>query len=437
MISSFDIGEESRLLVDQAAAAEVAAVGFWYGIGSRDERIDEAGSTHFVEHMLFKGTSSRGAFSIAREVDRLGGSINAFTERECMALHAVVPAEGFEAALAILADLVTDSLFDITEFERERVVIENEITAADDDPEEAAADAFAERIWGSHPLARKIGGEANQVHSLTRENVYSRYKDLFQGIPPLITVAGGLDPEKVRRAVAGAFAGVHTKTPNKGIALRLPPPRPKPIGTVFRPAPYQHVQSFCAFQADGVILPADYYALEVANAAIGESMGSRLFQELRERRGLCYSVFSSPSLMADSSLWIIYATSSLDTTAPLMASLGEELVKVMRDGLDDGEVADAKAHIRGSMKIAAADTEYRMRRLARQALYGASPSSCEEAEARVAAVDAAAANAAMRRFFVHAPTIYGVGMKAAKKKFSQAAVAALDSFVRIGMKVGT
>ena len=432
MISSFDIGGESRLLVDQAAAAEGAAVGFWYGIGSRDEAQDEAGSTHFIEHMLFKGTRSRDAFSIAREIDRLGGSINAFTERECMAVHAVVPAEGFETALTILADLVTDSRFDAEEFERERVVIENEIVAADDDPEEAASDAFAERLWPGHALARKIGGEVRDVRALGREGVYRRYLDNFRGLPPLITAAGGVEGDRVRDAVEAAFAGAEG---HRGPPRRLPPPLPKSSGEPFRRSPHQQVQTFCAFQAAGPIPSSEYYALEVANAAIGESMGSRLFQELRERRGLCYSVFSAPSLMEDASLFGVYATASKETAARLVDALSEELVRIARTGLEAGEIADAKAHIRGGMKIAAADAEYRMRRLARQALYGAPNFSTAEADAGVAKVDAAAANEAMRRFFVHAPIFYGVGARTAERSFTRSAQRALDQMTALGMKV--
>lgn len=435
MITSFDIGG-TRLLVDSTAAAEVAAVGFWYGVGSRDEAPEEAGSTHFVEHMLFKGTSTRDAFSIAREIDRLGGSINAFTERESVALHAVVPSEGFEAALAILADLVTDSLFDSEEFERERVVIENEIEAADDDPEEAAADAFAERLWGAHPLARKIGGETSEVHALKRDAVFDRYREHFFGVPSLITVAGGIDAEKIVHSVAAVFANANQKA-GRTTLRRTAPPRPKIQGEAFRKAPYQHVQVFCAFQVDEVIPSSEYYPLDVANAAIGESMGSRLFQELRERRGLCYSVFSGPTLMEGASLWAAYATTSKDTAATLVDALGEEIVRIARDGLEEGEISDAKAHVRGSMKIAAADAEYRMRRLARQALYGAPRLSCAEADERVVAVDADAANLAIRRFFTHAPTIFGVGMKSARLPFCRAAARALDSFAGIGMKVGS
>jgi predicted Zn-dependent peptidase len=206
-------------------------------------------------------------------------------------------------------------------------------------------------------------------------------------------------------------------------------------GEPFRRSPHQQVQTFCAFQAEGPIPSSEYYALEVANAAIGESMGSRLFQELRERRGLCYSVFSAPSLMEDASLFGIYATASKETAAPLVDALAEELVRIARTGMEEGEIADAKAHIRGSMKIAAADAEYRMRRLARQALYGAPNVSTAEADAGVAKVDAAAANEAMRRFFVHAPAFFGVGSRAAERSFTRSALRALDRMTALGMKV--
>jgi len=432
LITSFDIGGVTRLLVDTAAATEVAAVGVWYALGSRDESEGQVGSTHFIEHMLFKGTPSRNSYEIACEVDRLGGSINAFTERECMALHITVPSDAFESAAAVLIDLISNSIFEENEIEKERTVIANEIEAADDEPEEVASDAFQAHIWPSHPVSRKIAGDLKDLNKLSPELLNNRYNEYFNNRPYVISVAGDVDPERAYKAFSCL-----TEKKNNGLKLEQSPsvlpiapirqvPNFSPEGPSYVPAPFQHIQLFCAFGSE-YIEEKDYYSLELANAAIGDSMSSRLFQELREKSGLCYTVYSSPSLLSDSSLWTAYATCSKENTGELVKRMNQEIMRLKRNGLFADEVENAKAHIIGSMKIAASDMEYRMRRLARRALYGGPVLSHTEALQKIINLTVADANRAIGLFLKNDPVYFAVGPLSAKSSFKKALAQAKES----------
>jgi len=406
-----------RLLIEPTAAAEVAAVGVWYDRGSRDESDLDAGATHFVEHMLFKGTSTRSAASIARRIDALGGAVNAFTEREAMALHAVVPGEAFSEAAEILCDLVMDARFDADDMEKERTVIENEIEAADDDPEEAAGDAFSRRLWGAHPVARKIGGEAAAVRAIHPDRVRGWFENYFQGRATVISVAGSVDPDQVAdvflRIASRGRRCVPTVQPQ-----RTPPPASDSTGQSYQVLQGQYVQLFYGLQGQGR-LPQDlYYPLAVADAAIGDSMGSRLFQDLREQRGLCYSVYSTPTLLSDASLWTAYATSSIANAGELNKRMGDLIRQIAAQGLEAHELTTAKAHVKGMIKIASQDTEYHMRRIAWQALSESPLLTCAQSIEKIEAVTADEAGRAMDWFFKSKPVIFAVGPKSGRRAFN-------------------
>lgn len=417
MIESEMLVGGTPCIVDSTAATEVAAVGVWYDRGSRDEDDSQKGATHFIEHMLFKGTASRNAFQIAREIDGLGGAINAFTEREAVSFFAVVPEDGFEKTAEILIDMTENSLFDETEFERERVVIENELSAAEDDPEEIAADAFAELLWKDHPLGRKIGGTIADVAALNRDLVFAEYRSRFKKAAGLVTVAGNVDLSRARNAFDGVFA------PSQEPADRTPPSCPAASGAFYRSVPFQHVQLFCSFQLPSVLPQSDYYALQIGNTAMGDSMSSRLFQTLREQRGLCYSVYSSPTLLSDASLWTVFASSTIETLPRLVEGIAEEIERLLDPkGFQTQEIADAKAQLRGAMKLETMDIEHRMRRIARQKMYGTEPISIEESSRRIGDVPDERARRSLTSFITKSkPFVFAVGPAKPKSKFMRAA----------------
>ena len=417
MIESVELVGGTSCIVDTTAATEVAAVGVWYGRGSRDEGDTEKGSTHFIEHMLFKGTRKRDAFRIAREIDRLGGTINAFTERESVSVFAVVPSDAFERTAEIIVDMTEDALFDKIEFERERTVIENELSAAEDDPEEVATDAFAQLMWKDHPLGRKIGGTIDDVKKLDRDAVYSTFKSKYAEAADVVTVAGDVDPERARRTFNGAFRKSKQKPD------RDAPVWPAVAGAYYEKASFQHVQVFCSFQLPRTIPNREYYALQVANTAMGDSMSSRLFQALRERSGLCYSIYSAPTLLSDVSLWTIYASSTPETIPQLIDGISDELNSFLNSsGFDDEEFNDAKAQLRGGMKLESMDIEHRMRRIARQTLYGNEPFSIAQASDLIGSVNNTEVDGALFGFLRGSkPLLFAAGPAGAKSRFMASA----------------
>ena len=185
------------LVTESVATVKTAAVGFWFPVGSRYEGKGQRGVCHFVEHMVFKGTTTRSAFDIALAFDRMGGYLNAFTDRETMCLHCVVPAIHLRQALEVMVDMASNSVFDQKELERERAVIQSEIVSSQDDPEEAALDAASEAVWPAHPLSAPIAGTVEEVGSLTRETLVDWYRNHIVSGPLVICAAGNLDQQEL------------------------------------------------------------------------------------------------------------------------------------------------------------------------------------------------------------------------------------------------
>ncbi|AEJ19505.1 M16 family metallopeptidase [Gracilinema caldarium] len=402
-----------RLLVESTAATDVAAVGVWYNRGSRDEPAHLAGATHIIEHMLFKGTERLSASQIARRFDAMGGLINAFTERETMGIHATIPMSGFIEAAHILTDMITAARFDPEEFKREILVIENEITASLDDVEEVAADAFAQRYWGSHPLGRSIGGTPEDVKNKDRDQVFSFYQNHFQGKPHLITIAGGLTPDLIMQAFE-PLLNVTTEYPQN-----VKPNTPLLHGPSYHGLSSQYVQVYYALPGPDHINDNDYYALEVANAALGDAMGSRLFQKLREELGLCYTIYSSPNLFRDCSLFSVYGTCAVTHAEELIKRIHEEITTIKIKGLTEEEIQHAKSHVAGMITIAAQDVEYKMRRLARQALYKSTIMTTQESIQKIDAIELSDIQKSMDLFFQSSPVLFSAGPKSAEKRITR------------------
>lgn len=416
MIKDLSQGGHPRILAETTEAKGVVSVGVWFDRGSRDEGAPLVGATHCIEHMLFKGTPTRSAATAARQIDALGGVINAFTERECVALYCTVPSESFSQAMELLSDLVSHSLFDSQEFERERSVIENEIEAADDDPEEVAFDAFFRRLWGVHPLGRKIGGTVAEVRNLSRSLVVDFYNSAFLSQVSVISVAGDLDFDRVQEACGPFMVG---SAGAAGPLNREAPVFPKSRGNFYKVIAAQSLQLFYGYPRIDRFKEDDYYTLELANVAIGDSMGSRLFQELREQRGLCYSIYSSPVLFSDASLWFVYATASVSNGSELVQRINETLGLLKQRGLEEEELETAKAHLRGMIRIASQDTEYRMRRLARQALSRGPLLTREEAINKINGVKLDQVRQTMEWFFAQTPVLFAAGPRSGKQSLTK------------------
>ncbi|HUV08759.1 MAG TPA: pitrilysin family protein [Spirochaetia bacterium] len=373
MIQKWILDNGVNLLLDPVDTTDTVSVGFWFLQGSRDEEAGisqaspqsdgsrERGYSHFLEHMLFKGTETRSAFEIAKAIDRVGGVLNAFTERECTCYYATLPREHLPLAIEILSDMVYSSVLSVEEIEREKSVVLNEIYAAMDSPEELAHEAYLSGNWGSHPLALKITGEVEDIQGITRNTLEAFYRKRYVPANLVISIAGRFESRRAFDLVAGRVQSEtgpswkHTrKVPEKKYAWNHRPDRFKQV----------HIYTGTDLPLIKGLQSPLYNALVFSNA-VGESMSSRLFQEIREKRALCYSISSYRSLYTDISLWTVYSNTTPAQVPQLIQAINDELGRLLTDPLTHDEIEDAKSYLKGSLILAKEDMETRMKRLVR------------------------------------------------------------------------
>jgi predicted Zn-dependent peptidase len=350
----------ATLLLEPVDRTDTLCIGFWFLHGSRDESPEEKGYSHFLEHMLFKGTSRRTARAIAQEIDRVGGIINAFTEKETTCVYAIIPQEHLRLAFDVLTDMTVNSLLDREEMEKEKAVIFNEIRSVDDSPEEKGHDRYLREMWGDHSLAQKITGEVRDVRGIDRDSLVRFYRERMVASNTIIAIAGKFDVEEARALAAAVYDA--PGGPSRP-ARRAPSWRRK---VAFVSDRFNQVQIYA-----GTCYPlereiAHYYTSLVFSTAFGESMSSRLFQRLREELALCYTVYSFRTFFSDIGMWTIYANSTPEQARRFLKSLDAELARLVQEPLSGQEIEDAKSHLVGSMILSREDMETRMKRLVRQ-----------------------------------------------------------------------
>jgi predicted Zn-dependent peptidase len=352
-----------ELMVDPMPQSRGVAVGLWFPVGSAYEREGERGLSHFVEHMVFKGAGPRDAEELSRSIDRVGGYLNAFTERESVCLHCLIPSEHSALALGVLLDMAYRPRFDAKEFEREKDVIANEIMAAEDDLEEAAQDEFFAMTYAGHPAARRIAGRVSDIRSATFDALKAFHDERFARGPMAVSVAGAVVPDEIARLLAASVPARNLSEP----ATQDPVPFVRSRRMV--KAPGSQVYLFTGLPVEKTIPEDDFWRLSAASSAYGESMSSRLFMRLREEQGLCYSISSSFSLSRMAGLWGVSSSTTLAQLPRFAETYAMEARLLYERGLTDTEVAEAVSRIRGLLELASDDPEYRMKRLARQYMY--------------------------------------------------------------------
>ena len=365
MIQSRLLGNGARIILDPVATTDALSLGLWFLHGSRDESDGEEGFSHFLEHMVFKGTRRRSAFQIAQAIDRVGGYLNAFTEKELTCFHCLLPKEHAELAVDVLVDMVTDSLLDEEEIGREKQVVVSEIQSSEETPEERSHEVFLETLWDGHPLARRITGESAQVEAIQRSRLEAFYRTLFVTGNLVVTAAGAMEPE----AMFDLLTRYLERLPTGNHALVRRPPQ-RTVRSEHRRDRFQQVHLYLGTEIKGADQLHEYYRAQVFSTAFGESMSSRLFQQLREKEGLCYSVYSFRSYYSDTGLWTVYANCTPGLTLKLIDSLRRELDRLLREPLTAEEIADARSQLKGNLILSREDMETRMRRLVRQHLFG-------------------------------------------------------------------
>jgi predicted Zn-dependent peptidase len=356
-----------RILSEQVPGSQSVSVSFSVAVGSRDETNNHFGSTHFLEHLLFKGTKTRTAMDIAIAFDSVGGSSNASTGKEHTSYYAKVQDKALPIAVEVIADMLTSSLIDETEFENERPVILEELAMNDDDPQDVAHEAFSEAVLGVHPLGRPIGGTIETISNVTRAAVWEHYQQNYRPQDLVVTAAGSCDHQQLIKLVeqALATAGWDLGLEAKPVPRRLLTPaditRGSMLNVIHRPISQVNI----LVGSEGLYVDDPRrYAMGVLNTVLGGGMSSRLFQEIREKRGLAYSVYSFNQGYSDAATFGLYAGCSPAKAKEVTQLMIAELEKVAESGITQDELALAKGNISGSLALKFETNQARMSRLA-------------------------------------------------------------------------
>ncbi|WP_062460478.1 M16 family metallopeptidase [Demequina soli] len=360
-----------RVLTEQIPGMRSATFGAWVGVGSRDEAPEHAGSTHFLEHLLFKGTGRRSALDIAEEFDRVGGESNALTGKEYTCYYARVIDTDLPMAIDVILDMVTSARLDQADFDMERGVILEELAMNEDDPGDVIHERFTEAVLGGHVLGRPIGGTPEIIEAVTRDAVWAHYQEHYRPEGLIITAAGGVDHDAVCRLVADALVAGGWDLADGAVPVGRRD-RFAPVEATLTPqvriTRHELEQAHVLLGTRGFSATDDRRSvLAVYNAILGGGMSSRLFQEIREKRGLTYAVYSFGSPSTETGVFGVYGACTSAKADEVERLMALELER-MADGVTAGEHERAKGQIAGSMVLRLEDSYSRMSRLGKAEL---------------------------------------------------------------------
>lgn len=377
-----------RVVTETLPSVRSATFGIWANVGSRDETPTLNGATHYLEHLLFKGTAKRSALDISSAIDAVGGEMNAFTAKEYTCYYARVLDTDLPLAIDVVCDMLTGSLIEASDVDAERGVILEEIAMTEDDPGDCVHDLFAHTMLGDTPLGRPVLGTVDTINALTRDQIARFYKKHYDPTHLVVAAAGNVDHAKVVRQVRAAFekAGALGRTdavpvdPRSGARTIRTAGRVELLG---RKTEQAHV----VLGMPGLARTDDRrWALGVLNTALGGGMSSRLFQEVREKRGLAYSVYSYTSGFADCGLFGVYAGCRPSQVHDVLRICRDELDKVAAEGLSDEEITRAVGQLSGSTVLGLEDTGALMNRIGKSELCWGEQMSVDDMLARISAV---------------------------------------------------
>ena len=363
-------------------AVRSATIGIWADIGSAAESPERRGISHVVEHMLFKGTERRTARQIAETMDGVGGNLNAFTDKETTCYYAKVIDRHIPLAIDVLSDMFLHSLFDSAELAKEQKVVLEEIKMYDDSPDELIHDLFASAMWTGSNLGDPTIGTAKSVSSISREQICDHMRGHYAPNAVVVTAAGNLEHDAFAKLVAQAFDGFEGRSP----AVTPESPRASPV-TLVKQKDIE--QAHLVIGSQGLSVRDERrYALAVLDTILGGGMSSRLFQEVREKRGLVYSVYSYQAAYRAAGLFGAYAATSPQNVQSCIDVIAGEFERAQREPVDADELLNAKEHIKGSLTLSLESSSSRMIRLGRNEFALGREVSAEEVEQRVDAVSA-------------------------------------------------
>jgi predicted Zn-dependent peptidase len=356
-----------RILTEHVPGSQSVSVSFSVAVGSRDETNNHFGSTHFLEHLLFKGTKTRTAMDIAVAFDSVGGSSNASTGKEHTSYYAKVQDKALPIAVEVIADMLTSSLIDETEFENERPVILEELAMNDDDPQDVVHEAFSTAVLGDHPLGRPIGGTIETITAVSRAAVWEHYQNNYRPQDLVVAAAGSVDHQELIKlveqglSVAGWDLGLQAKPVPRRLMNPAKISRGSKLNVIHRPISQVNIM----VGSEGLYVDDPRrYAMGVLNTVLGGGMSSRLFQEIREKRGLAYSVYSFNQGYSDAATFGLYAGCSPAKAKEVTELMIAELDKVAQNGITSEELALARGNISGSLALKFETNQARMSRLA-------------------------------------------------------------------------
>jgi predicted Zn-dependent peptidase len=390
-----------RVITDAMDGVETVSLGVWVDVGTRHEPAEINGVAHLLEHMAFKGTERRSALDIASEIEAVGGHLNAYTSREHTAYYAKVLKEDTPLAVDILADILQHSVFDQRELERERTVILQEIGQANDTPDDVIFDLFQERAFPDQAMGRPVLGRSEVISRMERDTVAQYLHGHYAAPGMLLAAAGNLDHDVLVAQARSAFAALPQQRVARDEAARY-------VGGDLREErDLEQVHLVLGFPGFPYGDP-DYYAASVVSAALGGGMSSRLFQEIREKRGLVYAIYSFTHTYSDTGLFGVYAGTGEAEVAELMPVLCEE-IRRLGGGFEAAELQRARAQLKAGLLMSLESTTARCEQQAGHMLVFGEPLNVADVVARIDAVDDAAVGRVARRLLTAPPTLTALG----------------------------
>lgn len=394
MIQKTTLENGIQVLTEEIPHVHSVSVGLWVKTGSRDERNGENGIAHFIEHMLFKGTRRRSARQIAFEIDAVGGVLNAFTSKEYSSFYAKVLTAHLPLALDLLFDLYLNSRFSPEELEKERQVIVQEINMVEDTPDEYIHDLFNQSFWPKNPLGLPILGRVETISRLSRTELLEFFRRHYLEAPPIVVAAGNLRHDQLLQPVEKALG----KVPLREKRRRGRPPQPHPNHLQVNTKKLEQVHLVLGAPGLPVVHPRRY-ALFALNTVLGGGMSSRLFQEIREKRGLAYSVYSFLSSYLDSGLLGIYVGTGESTLQRVLKLVRRELQRLAETPLKRAELRSTLEQLKGNLLLSLESTDSRMSRLAKSEMYFGRMVEVEEIIAGLDQVTGEEVNSLARQLF--------------------------------------
>lgn len=409
-----------RIVTEEVPSVRSAAVGIWVNVGSRDEAPATAGASHFLEHLLFKGTTSRTALEISSSIESVGGEMNAFTSKEYTCFYARVIDTDLPMAIDVVSDLITSSIVTALDVDAERKVVLEEIAMRDDDPSDLVHDLFSDTYFGDTPIGRPILGTIDSINGMSRNTVFNYYKKKYLPQDLVVAVAGNIKHKRVVAMVEAALS-----RDNFLDVLAAPVVRPnipikntkqQSVGLMYKKSEQAHM----FYGMEGVARADDRrFSMGVLSAALGGGMSSRLFQEIREKRGLAYSVYAYAQQFAGSGVLGFYAGCNPSKAIEVVEIIRSVLSDVADNGMTHEEIERAKGAVRGSLVLSQEDTGSRMSRIGKNEIVYGQVMDFDDILKAISRVSAEDIREIASEFLVKTPTLALVGPFKNESKFEK------------------